>query len=124
MTDGSCAGCHVLMDPIGFALESYDGVGAFRTQDNSKPIDDTSELDGVPVSGAAQVGAALRANEAAHACLVRNLYRHGTGHIENDSERDALENVTTAYINSGYDLQTALVEIVSSPAFRVVGEPL
>lgn len=124
MTDGSCAGCHVLMDPIGFALESYDGVGAFRTQDNSKPIDDTSELDGVPVSGAAQVGSALRANEAAHACLVRNLYRHGTGHIENDSERDALENVTTAYIDSGYDLQTALVEIVSSPAFRVVGEPL
>ncbi len=124
MTDNSCAGCHVLMDPIGFALESYDGVGAYRTLDNNKPIDDSSAIDGVPVAGAAQVGAALRANESAHACLIRNLYRHGTGHIENDSERDALETVTTAYIDSGYDLHTALVEIVGSPAFRVVGEPL
>ena len=124
MTDGSCAGCHVLMDPIGFALESYDGVGAFRTLDNNKPIDDASELDGTPVSGAAEVGAVLRENEAAHACLVRNLYRHATGHIESESELDALQNVTTAYIDSGYDLQTALVEIVGSPAFRLVGEPL
>ncbi|MGH1347049.1 MAG: DUF1592 domain-containing protein [Nannocystales bacterium] len=124
MTDASCAGCHVLMDPIGFALESYDGVGAFRTLDNSKPIDDASELDGTPVSGAAEVGAVLRENEAAHACLVRNLYRHATGHIESDSELDALRDVTTAYIDSGYDLPTALVEIVGSPAFRLVGEPL
>jgi len=124
MTDPSCAGCHVLMDPIGFALESYDGVGAFRTQDNNKPIDDASELDGTPVSGAAEVGAVLRENEAAHVCLVRNLYRHATGHIESDSELDALQDVTAAYIDSGYDLQTALVEIVGSPAFRLVGEPL
>lgn len=124
MTEPSCAGCHVLMDPIGFALESYDGVGAFRTLDNNKPINDASELDGTPVSGAAEVGAVLRENEAAHACLVRNLYRHATGHIESDSELDALQTVTTAYIDSGYDLPTALVEIVGSPAFRLVGEPL
>lgn len=124
MTEPSCAGCHVLMDPIGFALESYDGVGAFRTLDNGKPIDDASDLDGTPVAGAAQLGAALSANDAAHTCLVRNLYRHATGHIENDSELEALESVTAAYLEAGYDLPTALVEIVTSPAFRVVGDPL
>lgn len=124
MVDPSCAGCHALMDPIGFALESYDGVGAFRTTDNDKPIDDASELDGVSVSGAAELGAALGANEAAHACLVRNLYRHATGHIESPSELDVLSEVTAAYLGSGYDLPTALVEIVTSPAFRVVGQPL
>jgi len=124
MTDPSCSGCHVLMDPIGFALESYDGVGAFRTMDNNKPIDDASELDGVPVAGAAELGSALRANEAAHACMVRNLYRHATGHIESESELEALQAVTTAYIDSDFDLPSALVEIVASPAFRVVGEPL
>ena len=63
MTDPSCAGCHVLMDPIGFALESYDGVGAFRTTDNAKPVDDASELDGVAIAGAAQLGSALADNE-------------------------------------------------------------
>lgn len=124
MVDPSCAGCHALMDPIGFALESYDGVGAFRTTDNDKPVDDTSEIDGVPVAGAAELGAALGANEAAHACLVRNLYRHATGHIESESELDALSEVTATYVDSGYDLPTALVELVASPAFRVVGDPL
>ena len=120
MTDPSCAGCHVLMDPIGFALESYDGVGAFRTTDNAKPVDDASELDGVAIAGAAQLGSALADNESSHACLIRNLYRHATGHIETGSELDILEGVTAAYVDSGYDLSTALVDIVASPAFRVV----
>lgn len=124
MTDASCAGCHALMDPIGFALESYDGVGAFRTTDNAKPVDDASELDGVAVAGAAELGAAIAENETSHACLVRNLYRHATGHIETPSELEVLDEVTAAYVDSGYDLSTALVEIVASPAFRVVGEPL
>ena len=37
-----CASCHKLMDPIGFALESFDAVGKFRTFDeNFEPIDNT-----------------------------------------------------------------------------------
>ncbi len=124
MTDPSCAGCHALMDPIGFALEAYDGIGAFRTMDNNKPIDDTADLDGVTVAGAAQLGAALRDKEATHDCLVRNLYRHATGHIETESELEALEAVTATYVDSGHDMTQALVEIVTSPAFRVVGDPL
>ncbi|MEM6292064.1 MAG: DUF1592 domain-containing protein [Myxococcota bacterium] len=124
MTDPSCSGCHLLMDPIGFALESYDGVGAYRTLDNGKPIDDSADLDGVPVAGALELGAALRDSNAAHACLIRNLYRHATGHVETESELDALASVSDAYAASGHNLKAALIEIAASPAFRVVGEPL
>src|SRR4029079_5792958 len=34
-----CAGCHKLMDPIGFALENYDAVGEWRTTEGGVPVD-------------------------------------------------------------------------------------
>jgi hypothetical protein len=38
-TDPVCASCHALFDPIGLVLESYDGIGRWRTEDNGEPID-------------------------------------------------------------------------------------
>ena len=49
----ACAGCHKLMDPIGFSLENYDAVGRWRAAEDGKPIDasgglpDGSNFDGV-----------------------------------------------------------------------------
>ena len=123
MADPACAGCHALMDPIGFGLESYDGIGAFRTLENGLTVDDSSELEGQPFAGSRELGAILRENPTTATCLVRNLYRHATGHLETDSELEILEDVSDTYADSGYRLQAALVEIVSSPAFRVVGVP-
>jgi hypothetical protein len=37
--DPACAGCHQLMDPIGLVLESYDGIGRWRTEDMGQPVD-------------------------------------------------------------------------------------
>jgi Protein of unknown function (DUF1592)/Protein of unknown function (DUF1588)/Protein of unknown function (DUF1585)/Protein of unknown function (DUF1587)/Protein of unknown function (DUF1595)/Planctomycete cytochrome C len=48
-----CSTCHKIMDPIGFSMENFDAVGAWRTTDNGSPIDpsgtlvDGSKLDGV-----------------------------------------------------------------------------
>jgi hypothetical protein len=51
-----CAGCHKLMDPIGFAMEPFDAIGRWRTQDAGHPIDARDEMyDGTPVDGPAGV---------------------------------------------------------------------
>lgn len=42
----SCFACHVEMDPLGFALESYDAVGRWRTEDGGRAVDATGELPG------------------------------------------------------------------------------
>ena len=56
----ACAGCHKLMDPLGFALENFDGVGAWRTSDRAMPIDPSIELaDGTRVDGPAALRRAL-----------------------------------------------------------------
>ena len=61
----ACAGCHKLMDPLGFALENFDGVGAWRTSDSRVPIDPSSELaDGTRVAGPAALRQTLVAKPA------------------------------------------------------------
>lgn len=42
----SCASCHKQMDPIGFGLENFDGIGKWRDKDDGQPIDSTGELPG------------------------------------------------------------------------------
>jgi hypothetical protein len=50
--DAVCAGCHKVMDPIGFALENFDGVGQWRTTDDGSPIDPSGTLyNGAKVAG-------------------------------------------------------------------------
>ncbi len=41
-----CAGCHAKIDPVGFALENFDAIGTWRTEDNGQPIDTSSVLPG------------------------------------------------------------------------------
>lgn len=66
----ACSGCHTLMDPIGFGLENYDGIGTWRTIDNGLPVDSSGTLapqvsnttNGQAFSGALQLEALLKAN--------------------------------------------------------------
>ena len=47
-----CAACHKAMDPMGLALENFDAVGAWRTEDNGEPIDASGKLtDGTAIDG-------------------------------------------------------------------------
>jgi hypothetical protein len=51
-TNSVCAGCHATMDPLGFALESFDAIGTFRTVADGHPVDNKSALpDGTRVDG-------------------------------------------------------------------------
>src|SRR6202790_3381349 len=55
-----CAACHRTLDPIGFAMENFDAVGAWRRADAGAPIDSTGELgDGTKVNGVVELRQAL-----------------------------------------------------------------
>ena len=61
--DAVCAGCHKVMDPIGFALENFDGVGQWRTVDDGANIDPSGTLyNGAKVNGPAELRAMLTAD--------------------------------------------------------------
>ena len=60
------------MDPIGLALEHFDGIGAFREQDDGVAIDASGELDGVQFSDARGLGSALAQDPNVASCFARS----------------------------------------------------
>jgi hypothetical protein len=59
-TDPACSSCHSIMDPLGFAMENFDAVGAWRTRESRIPIDATGQLlDGTKVDGVVSLRNAL-----------------------------------------------------------------
>src|SRR5262249_52759384 len=58
--DPNCAGCHKLMDPVGFSMENFDAVGRWRNAEDGKPIDASGGLpDGSKFEGVAGLQKAL-----------------------------------------------------------------
>ncbi len=115
-----CAGCHAAMDPMGYAFENFDQYGRYRTHENGLPIDASAELDGEPADGAVGFMGLIDGRSDMVSCLVRGLFRHGTGHLEEQGEDPSLYDVDTAFIGSGLRLQEALVAIAVSDAFLFV----
>jgi hypothetical protein len=120
----ACASCHARMDGIGLALENFDGLGAFRTQDTGMPIDASGEIFEVGTfAGLAGLTTLVRERPELHRCWVRSLYRHATGHIEAEGDEAALEDVDLRFAEARYHLKDLLVDIVASDAFRFVDNP-
>jgi hypothetical protein len=80
--DSLCQLCHSMIDPFGFSFEHYDGMGAFRSTENGRPVDSAvvvSQHAGFDAAYADsnQLAAALASSEAARACFARYVFRAG-----------------------------------------------
>jgi hypothetical protein len=117
-SNAACAACHAFMDPIGLTFESFDALGRFRTSEGGAAIDTSGDLDGKRVTGPRDLAAALRADPRTAACLVREVYRFGTGHEEQPGEAVAQEALGRAFANGNHNLRGLLVELVANAGFR------
>lgn len=121
---GICTGCHVQTDPLGFAFEYFDASGVRRELDNGFPIDASGSIDGLGEwSNAAELALLLRDDPRVGPCLVRNLYRHAIGRVEDEGTLDAMMFLSDGFAATNQDMQQLMVEMVDNPAFRQVGEP-
>jgi hypothetical protein len=119
-----CHSCHSAFDPLGDVFESYDGVGAYRTEENGIPIDSSGGIVGTRSSDAEFDNAidmvkALAVSPEVHECFVRQVYRFSVGRIETSADQCAIQNFTRAFTEKSFDLRELLVAVVSSPAFAV-----
>ena len=121
LTDPSCSGCHEVMDPIGLALENFDGIGRFRATDNGASIDATGDLDGVPFDGPVSLALALRDHPRFAPCLVRHVYRYTNGRLETSGERELVRELAVAFERDGFRVRALLLELVTTPGFRTPG---
>jgi hypothetical protein len=122
-TADACRGCHFILDPLGLTLENFDAIGKFRTMDHGKPIDVTGDLDDVPFNGPVELGRMLAERPETGACLARNLYRYGAGHVEIASEAPIVSDLAARFQTSGYDLKQLMLDLVTSDGFRYVAPP-
>ena len=118
VSDPSCAACHQFTDPIGLALEHFDAIGAYRATDQGLPIDPAGMLDQQAFTDAVALGGLLADNKATSACVVRNLYRYATGHIEQSDEAPAINDLLTVLEDSSHDLPAVIDALARSESFR------
>ena len=118
-TNAACAGCHRITDPIGLALENFDGAGKFRLEENGFPIDTSGDLDGIAFEDSAGLGSALRNNHATTACLVNRLYAYASG--TTFSSRDPwMAYLEENFAKDGYSVKSLLKRIATSKSFYAV----
>jgi hypothetical protein len=107
-----CAGCHHITDPIGLALENFDGIGAFRTAENDSPIDPTNTFDGNTVAGEAGLSKVLAADPATTQCVARRALEYATGHpIQNNSA--TLAALEQKFADSGYRIRVLFQQVAT-----------
>lgn len=118
----TCKSCHDMMDPLGLALENYDGVGQFRTMDAGLPIDPSGTLnDGTAFSTPQQLAGIIAKDPALPRCVARHLFTYGLGRsLRADSDFDtAMLEAANQTFSAGGQLLPKLVEaIVMSDVFR------
>ena len=125
-TNPSCAGCHLLMDPMGLALENFDGAGRYRATENGVELDISGDLDGTHYDDVAGLATALRNHPQLPYCLVNRMYAYGTGGpVSLRYDRDILAHLLQGFADQGYKVPDLLRDIALSQAFsrvRVVPE--
>jgi len=117
----SCHACHGVMDPLGFALESFDGVGRWRDRDRlAGTLIDTSATmpDGTPVNGPDQLRLAMVAQSDQFVqTLTQKLLTYGTGRTMEWNDMPTIRAIVRSAAPDNYRFQTLLMGIIRSPQF-------
>ncbi|MEM6992543.1 MAG: DUF1592 domain-containing protein [Myxococcota bacterium] len=117
-SDPACAGCHVLIDPVGFTFEHYDHFGRWRDTEGNQPVDATGELAGVStgttaLDGLDSLAAALAETDDARECFASYMayFTYGLDECNPEAIADG---------SGGPDatLASTLEAIVTAPHFR------
>ena len=116
----ACAICHASIDPPGFALEQFDGLGAWRVRDEfGNPIDATATMpDGRTVAGMAGLRALLLERPARFAGTVtEKLLSYALGRSLEHADKPAVRAVVRSAAADDYRWSALIAGIVKSPPF-------
>jgi hypothetical protein len=116
-----CAGCHTKMDPLGFALENYDAIGQWRTEDAAQKIDSSGVLpNGKKFQGSAEMKTILAGNRDAFAeCLTEKLMIYALGRGLEGFDRVATKKIVARLQKNDYRFSSLISGIVESVPFQM-----
>lgn len=120
----SCKGCHVTMDPIGFAFEHFDAIGQYRELDNGQPLDVSGQISGAPdaslsgpFNGPAELGAKLASSQQVRACVATQFFRFASGRTDSAADACSLAAMQRAFDAANGNVIDLIVATTQTDAF-------
>jgi hypothetical protein len=144
-TEKMCAGCHSLVDPIGFGLEKFDAIGQRRDKlkltfnqqvgEGEKradrkvttvelDLDTTGQVAGLPNSeftSPKELGAVLAASPQCQECVVKQYFRYVAGRTEAPADRPMIRSVLADFRRSDFKFKEMIISMVRAREFAGQG---
>lgn len=116
-----CASCHSRMDPLGFGLENFNAIGAWRANDGKLPVDASGTLpDGTSFRGAEELKAILLNDKTDFVdCLSEKLLIYALGRGLERYDRPALRQISAGVAQGDYRFSALVLNIVNSLPFQM-----
>jgi hypothetical protein len=118
----TCAPCHNLMNPIGFAFEHYDALGLWRETQNGQDIDavgdviQTDDFDGA-YDGALELARAMAESTQVAECVSSQYFRFSYNRTVTETDSCTVDAMNEAFAASGYNIKELLVTLTQTNAF-------
>lgn len=119
-SDENCSGCHAKIDPLGFALENFDAIGAWRTEENGDPVDNGGELPtGESFVGFQELRDVIVARKDQFTRnFVKQLLTYALGRELLPTDRGTVELIARQVEENDYRFSEVIRGIVTSRAFQ------
>jgi len=121
----ACTGCHKLMDPIGFSLENFDAIGAWRTMDGVTPVHAADVLyDGTKVNGVADLRQWLVGrSDVFMQAMTEKLLTYALGRGVEYQDMPLVRRITREAASQNNRFSAIVMGIVKSDAFQMNMKP-
>jgi Protein of unknown function (DUF1592)/Protein of unknown function (DUF1588)/PA14 domain/Cytochrome C oxidase, cbb3-type, subunit III/Protein of unknown function (DUF1585) len=118
-----CQTCHGMINPLGFALERFDAVGRYRSEEKAKPIDATGSYqrrsgDPVKFTGARGLATFLANSEETHTALVEKLFQFLVKQPIRAYGSQELPDLVEWFSENDFNIRELMVEVMTVTALR------
>ena len=112
-----CATCHAKIDPVGFALENFDAIGAWRTEENGQPIDTSSVMPGgAKLAGFGDLREYVK-NDKFVRSLSEKLLTYAVGRGLERYDKAAIEQIVASAKGADHKMSALITAVVLSDPF-------
>ncbi|MBX2801950.1 MAG: DUF1592 domain-containing protein [Myxococcales bacterium] len=118
-----CHTCHQVMDPIGFSIGRFDGIGADRIYDElGYRIDTRVELEGAPAESLQDLADFVITDPRLNRCFAEKVFTFALSRPPADDDQRTLDSITSTFTRNGMTFPALVNAIVTHPVFRHRGD--
>jgi hypothetical protein len=123
MSGVTCVGCHVLMDPVSYALDNYDAIGRWTDTIDGFPVDPSGSVLGQPYATREEMIEIVLASEEFPGCVVDQYARYALDRFLGEDDMCTRDSLVQALVDSDGNVRVLALALVDSDAFRFARLP-